>query len=276
MRYTLQTWKYILRNFFFILPFAVIPACFLSLTVARGDFLSVYEKLLAGNLAGITFSEIFQVVSILNFSSGPALLFSVLGVLALIICGAILMAFLDKHMRIGKCTYNGMFSRLNENLLPTFWVVLILLLIYELWAALLSLLLLLTTLLPSPFSYASAAFVVFAMHFLFLYLVACLYLWLPCMQITGFRAFEALRYSYILVEPLRQRIVFSQLFSMLFAEILISASVLLLPNMEIVSIVVTALLYMFMIMQFCVRMQVVYFDREQIERLDLRPSYYHL
>lgn len=276
MKYTLQTWKYILKNFFFIFPFAVIPACFLSLTLARGEFDALFTNLTAGNLEAITFAQIFQVLSILNFSSLESSIFSVASVVALVLCGAVLMAFLDKHMRIGKRTYNSMFSRLNENLLPTFWVVLILFTLYELWATLTALLLSLTPLLPDPFSYASAGFVFVAMHLLFLFLIASLYLWLSCMQITGFKAFEALRYSYILVEPLRNRIIFSQLISMVVAEALISASVLLLPNMEIVSIIVATVLYMFMILLFCVRMQVVYFDREQIERLDLKPSYYNV
>jgi hypothetical protein len=274
MKYTLQTWKYILKNFFFIFPLAVIPAFFLSLTLAREDFAIVLEKLLAGNATELTFQEIFQVVSILNFSSIEAVLFGFVAVVALVVFSAILMALLDKHMRIGKRTFNGMLARLNENLLPTILVVVLLLVLYEVWTVLLTLLLQLTALLPSPFSYASAGFVFLMMHILLLSLIACIYLWMPCMQITGFKAFEALRYSYILVEPLRGKIVLSQIFSMFFAELLISASVLLLPRMEIVSIVVATVLYAFMIMQFCVRMQVVYFDREQIERQDLKPSYY--
>jgi hypothetical protein len=274
MKYTLQTWKYILKNFFFIFPLAVIPAFFLSLTLAREDFAIVLEKLLAGNATELTFQEIFQVVSILNFSSIEAVLFGFVGVVALVVFSAILMALLDKHMRIGKRTFNGMLARLNENLMPTILVVVLLLVLYEVWTVLLTLLLQLTALLPSPFSYASAGFVFLMMHILLLSLIACIYLWMPCMQITGFKAFEALRYSYILVEPLRGKIVLSQIFSMFFAELLISASVLLLPRMEIVSIVVATVLYAFMIMQFCVRMQVVYFDREQIERQDLKPSYY--
>ena len=66
------------------------------------------------------------------------------------------------------------------------------------------------------------------------------------------------------------------MFSLIFAEALITASVLLMPNTGIVSVLVATVLYAFMIMQFCVRMQVVYFDREQIERQDLKPSYYNV
>lgn len=276
MRHTLQTWKYIFKNFFYIFPLALIPAFFLSLTLAREDFFIVSEKVLSGNAGSLTFREIFQVASILNFSSIESVIFGGVGVIALVVCGAILMALLDKHMRIGKRTFNGMFARLNENLLPTILVVLLLLVAYEIWTVILTLLFMLTALLPSPFSYASAGFVFVAMHVLLLSLIACVYLWMPCMQITGFRAFEALRYSYILVEPLRGKIVLSQMFSLIFAEGLIFASVLLLPNMAIISMMTATVLYAFMIMQFCVRMQVVYFDREQIERQDLKPSYYHV
>ena len=40
------------------------------------------------------------------------------------------------------------------------------------------------------------------------------------------------------------------------------------------SFAAAAVLYMFMTVMFCVRMQVAYFDRAQLERADLK-KYYH-
>ena len=53
----------------------------------------------------------------------------------------------------------------------------------------------------------------------------------------------------------------------------LAKAVLYLPDIPAVSIAVTTALYAYMILQFCVRMQIVYFDREQIERADLKPYY---
>ena len=39
-------------------------------------------------------------------------------------------------------------------------------------------------------------------------------------------------------------------------------------------VVIAAILYAFMTLMFCVRMQVIYFDRAQLERADLK-NYYH-
>ena len=275
MKYTLQTTKYILKNFFYIFPIALVPAFFLSFTIAREDMLAVWEKVIGGNAQALTFTEIFQMVSIFNFASVETIVFGLAGIVALVVCGALLMAFLDKHMRIGKRTFNGMFARLNENFLPTLGVVTLLFFIYEFWTVLTSALFLFAATLPAPVSYIAAAIVYLGMHFVLLSVVAAIYLWLPCMQITGFKAFEALRYSYILCEPIRWRIIITHAVFLMFAEAVIMASVILLPDSAILMCVVATIFYAVMIMQFCVRMQIAYFDREQIERADLK-KYYHL
>ena len=111
------------------------------------------------------------------------------------------------------------------------------------------------------------------MHFVLLYIVSIFYLWLPCLQITGFRAFEALRYSYQLVAPVKGKIIFGQCFSVAVSEILLALCCIFVPG-KTAGFILAAILYAFMIAVFCIRMQVVYFDRAQIERADLK-YYYH-
>ena len=273
MRYTASAIKYNFKNFFYVFPLVILPAFFLSFTVAREDILAIAQKIAAGAFGSITFVEIFQAVSIFNFASWETALAGFLGVGALIVCVALLMAFTDKHMRFGKRTFNGLLGKLNDNLLSTFGFTMLLLAIYELWTLLFSALLLLVFRLPVGAVYAVAPIVVAAAHVALLYLLAIFYLWLPCMQITGFRTFEALRYSHLLCEPIQWRITISQLLSLVFSEICIVLAVLYLPDIPAVSIAGTTALYAYMILQFCVRMQIVYFDREQIERADLKPYY---
>ena len=59
---------------------------------------------------------------------------------------------------------------------------------------------------------------------------------------------------------------------MVVAEGLIAAIVFI-PSDNVLPSIVAIVFYAFMIMLFCVRMQIVYFDRTQMERADLKPYY---
>ncbi|MBQ2740210.1 MAG: hypothetical protein IJF39_01125 [Clostridia bacterium] len=273
MKYTAQTIKYNIKNLLYIFPLAILPAFFLSLTLARADVISVAEKIRVGSFSNITFWELFQALTLFNFSSWETVVAGVLGVAALVVCGSLLMAFTDKHMRFGKRTFNGLFAKLNDNLLSTFGFTLLLLVLYEVWTLLLTVVLQLCFLLPQTAVYVVATVVVVVMHVALTYAISLIYLWLPCMQITGFHTFEALRYGFLLCEPIQGQLIWVQTLSMIVAEGAIVAATLLLPSVWVASMVVATLLYAFLILQFCVRMQIVYFDREQIERADLKKYY---
>ncbi len=273
MKYTAKTMAYNAKNFFYVFPLVILPAFFLSFTVARGDIVAVAQKVTTGGWQEITFWEVFQAVSIFNFSSWGTVLAGFFGIAALVLCVALLMAFTDKHMRFGKRTFNGLWEKLNDNLLSTFGVTMLLIVLYELWTVLLTALIMLCLQLPFAAACVFVSIVFVAMHVVLTYLISFGYLWLPCMQITGFRVFEALRYSFILCEPVQMKIILAQTVSMLIAEFAILAATLLLPATQAVSVLVTTLLYALLILQFCVRMQIVYFDREQIERADLKHYY---
>ena len=273
MRYTIKTIGYNGKNFFYVFPLVILPAFLLALTVAREDVFAVWSKLASGALQEITFLEIFQVVSIFNFSSWTTVLFGFLGFIALVVCVSLLMAFTDKHMRFGKRTFNGVFNKLNDNLTSTFGFAVLMFVLYELWTLVLSAVLTLCLQASAPFAYVLAGVAFVAMHFGLTYLISFIYLWLPCMQITGFRTFEALRYAYMLCEPVQMRLALWQSVTLLLAEGVIFATTLFLPAPPVVSAFVTTALYGILVLQFCVRMQIAYFDRGQIERADLKKYY---
>lgn len=273
MKYTFKSLQYNAKNFFYVFPLVLAPAFVLAFTLARDDIFAIVEKLKSGAFAKISFTEIFQAVSIFNFASWETVLAGALGVIALVVFGSLLMAFTDKHMRFGKRTLNGLFGKLNDNLLSTFGFTMLLFVIYELWTLLLAAGLKLCFQGNQTLVFILAPLLILAMHLLLTYAISFVYLWLPCMQITGFRTFEALRYAFILCEPVQWRIVFSQAFVLLMAETVITLVTLYTPGSPILSIAVATVCYAFVILQFCVRMQIVYFDREQIERADLKKYY---
>ena len=140
MKYTGKSLKYVFANFGYLILFGLFPAVFLaysldSATVGRilGDFFSGEPR--------AKFSEIFRAVSIFNFRSPTAVLSEGLGVALTVVCVAMMMAFMEKHMRIGKKTWNGLFSKVNDNLLSTLGITLLFTALYELWALIVSALL---------------------------------------------------------------------------------------------------------------------------------------
>jgi hypothetical protein len=273
MKYTLKTIQYNTKNFFYVFPLVIIPAFLLSFTLAREEVFAIMEKLQNGNYAAITFTEIFQAVSLFNFAGWDTVLAGLFGFVALVVFCALLMAFTDKHMRFGKRTFNGLLGKLNDNLLSTFGFAILLFMLYEVWTILLSALFKVALSLNGTALYIIAPLIWLVMHVVLTYAISFVYLWLPCMQITGFRTFEALRYAFILCEPIQWRLVLSQTVSLFVAEAAITLATLYVPGAPIVSVLVATVCYAMVILQFCVRMQILYFDREQIERADLKKYY---
>lgn len=269
MKYTVQSGKYVLKNFLYIFPFAVVPALFFCFSTDEGALVAVLESFFDGTLARWSFSALFRAISVFNFASWKAVAFGLIGLVAIVVCVALMMALMEKHMRIGKRTFNGIFSKLNDNLLSTSGYALLLLGIYELWSLLTAALLFFVSRIAVPFvAYAFVVIVFLAMHVVLLYAINVIYLWLPCMQITGFKATEALYYSNQLTAPVKWKIVCGQLLLLLFAEACICACVVLTPN-PVWFTVLTTFLYAVLIMVYCVRMQIAYFDLDGLDRADL-------
>lgn len=272
MKYTLQAIKYVLKNFLYILPFAVIPAFFLSLSTDKNAINLVIERFFAGDLKAWTFVELFRAISILNFSSLRAGLSGFFAVVFIVVCCALLMAFLEKHMRIGKRSYSGVFSKLNDNLVSTLGYVLLLLLIYELWALVTCALLFFLSRLSFIVACIAIGVVTLLMFVVLLYVIGEIYLWLPCMQITGFRAMEALRYSNNLNAPAQWQIVAGQTLLIMASEVCIALCAWYSNGFLWFTLLSTAL-YSLLILIYCVRMQIAYFHLDNIDRADLVGYY---
>ncbi len=272
MKYTVQSCKYITKNFFYIFPLALLPALFLTFSTDEEALVCLVETIFSGKLSDLHFAHIFRAISVLNFASAQSLIFGVLGIAGMIVFVALIMAFLEKHMRIGKRTFNGLLYKLNDNFMSTCGYAFLFLAIYEIWTLLTaSLLYFVTRISVAVLAYIFAIIVYLGMHVLLIHTISGIYLWLPCMQFTGFRALEALHYSYQLVAPVKRGILAGQLTCFLLAETLICICVMFTAN-PVMFTVWTTIVYAVLLMIYCVRMQIAYFDRDKIERADL--SYY--
>ncbi len=275
MNIVFGTWKYIFRNFWYVLPFAVAPALFLSLTLNYASVRGVLTGFFTGDPA-FSFYQIFTALSFIRIDSWWGALYSVCAFICMVVFLAIMLSLVEKHMRIGKRSFNGAFSRLNDNIVSSFFVTLLYCAIYELWS-----------LVTAAVLYAFGALVlnavgVYILSLLFfigliyalLFVVSVFYLWLPCLQITGFRAYDALRYSYQLVSNIRGKLILAQALSLLTANIVVGLSAIYLPALPFQ--IITFVVFLLLFAEFCVRMEVAYFETENLDREDLLRSYREL
>lgn len=273
MKYTAQSSKYVAKNFPYLFPFAILPAIFLAISTDKAAIEKVLTAILQKNVHAWSFGEIFRAISVLNFVGWESIVFGIVGILAIIPCVALLMALLEKHMRIGKRTFNGLWGKLNDNFISTAGYALLLLGIYEFWALLAAAFLFLVsriTIFWLAMVFVVLVFILF--HILLIVAISTIYLWLPCMQITGFRAYEALVYSYQLMGQIKNLIIAAQLCVLILTEGLICVCAYFIRNFLLFNVIV-AVLYACLIMIFCVRMQIAYFDLDHIERADISKYY---
>ncbi len=269
MKYTVKANRYIAKNLIYILPFAIIPAFFLSVSTDENALRSILAVFFSSEPQRLTFSGLFRAISILNFGSWKSVVFGFLGIVLIVVCVSMMTAMLEKHFRIGKRSYRGLLSKLNDNLISTAGFTFLLLALYEIWALVTTLgTFVFSKILFNTIAYIMSALFLLIMHIALIYAIGFIYLWLPCMQITGFRAVQALYYSQRMVNPVKRGILFGQLAMLLFAETLICLCAIFAPN-PIVFTLLTTVLYAWLIMLFCVRMEIVYFEREHLDRADV-------
>ena len=270
LTYTIETNKYIFKNFLHIFPFALIPAFFFAMSVSSESVSLMVKAFFTGNLSAWNFPELFRAISILNFGSWTTALSGFFGAVVVVPCVAMLMALLEKHMRIGKSTFNGILSKLNDNFPSVFLFGALILFIYEIWALILSAMLYFVSLIPSlPVAYVFIVLVFLGLHIVLLYVLGALYLWMPCMQITGFPVVEALQYSHQLIVPVKWGIFMEQITFLFLTEIIISLGAVFLPY-TFTSTLLTTAVFVFLLLYYFVRMEIVYFDRDHIERKDIK------
>ena len=273
MNYTHSSIRYVFGNIWYIVLLSVLPALCIAGMARVEEMQTMYAAFFTGDLSSISWTQIFNTFSIYNFTGWLPALLDVAAYLAIVLCASMLLAMIDKHMRIGRRTLNGLLDKVNDNVLSTAAVTLFFSAVYELWTVLFA------SLAFAVFSLVSvpaAQYVLFCILLLagglaLLYVIALFYLWLPCMQITGFSPFEALRYSNQLTEKVKRRLIGSMLLSLIVGNAVIIPCVLFAPVP--VSYAVMSVVYMFYFMLFIVRMEVVYFDAAQLEREDLKPRY---
>lgn len=270
MRNLFDSWKYIFKNIWFLLPFAVVPVVFLALSL---DYSEIH-RLMTGFFTGaprMGFEEYFRVWSFIRIDSWLGGIYSFLAFVSVAVFTALMLSFVEKHLRIGKRSLSGIYGGFVSVIFSSFVFTLAYTVLYELWALLLSALLFLIASIPvTPLVYVFfvAAFLLFTLALL--YVATVFYLWFPCRQMTGLGFYNAFLCSYRLMTPVRRKLVLSYLISVVCAFLVIGAASLL-PEFgfRLIAVVVFCLLYL----SFTVRMETCYFEADKLDREDILHSY---
>ena len=270
MRTAFGHWKYIFKNIWFVLPFAILPAVFLALSLDHSGIGAVVHAFFTGD-PRMDFLGFFKAFSFIRVDSVLGGIYSVFAYLSVAGCTAFLLTFAEKHMRIGKRSMSGVGRGVLQILPSAFLISLWYVAIYELWAVILSAM----AFAISAIRTTGLVYFLFIVAFLVLsyalvYVATIAYLWLPCRQLTGFGPYIAFVYSYRLMMGVRWPLILSYTVSLCAAFVVIGGmSVLPAALFRIVG----AILFAFLFLSFTLRMETVYFSADRLVREDEVKSY---
>ena len=137
MRTVFESWKYLFKNILFLLPFSLVPAVFLSLSLDYNCIHTVWYGFFTGEPRA-EFLEYLHAWSFLRIDDWLGALYSLIAIVATICAFSVLLCFVEKHMRLGKRTLSGLWQQ-TKNILPSVAVYTLLMVVfYEIWAIVLS------------------------------------------------------------------------------------------------------------------------------------------
>ncbi|MGN1234375.1 MAG: hypothetical protein ACI4U2_00150 [Christensenellaceae bacterium] len=271
MKYIVDTLKYVIKNILYLILLAVVPALVFVLCFDYAGYAAFVKGFFTGQLVTFSFADFFRAFSILNVSHWYYVLGGIVGFFVIAIFLSVMLALIEKHMRIGKRTLNGIFSKLNDNIVATATACFVCFLIWEAFSLAIAVL---GVALNSLFTNAPvAAYIFFSVVVIgFIYLaVLCISkfaLWIPCQLITGFGMYEALNYSAHLQQT--RQVHISLLLPLVVGNVILAVCAF---GGTFALAPVVFVVYLIYFLYFGSFMEVVYFDEEQMEREDLKPAY---
>lgn len=275
MRVAFGNWKYLFRNFWYVLICGTIPAIFLALSFDYRAISFVLHAFLDGEMQKLHFLDLLRAFGPIRIDTFLGGLYTGFAYILSSIFAAFLLSLVEKHMRIGKRTFSGVDTEMKNLLLPSFLIVLLFYAIAETAAIILSAFVfwICATVNSAVIVYLLSALAILVAFFLFLYVFEVFYLWLPCLQITGFRPYHAFLYSYRLTIGVRWKLMGAHALSIVIA---VAALVGLAFLPQIYFRAGALVLSLFLYSGMFIRMETVYFETDKLDREDVIQSYKEL
>ncbi len=270
MRIVFGNWKYLFKNFWYVLACGLVPAVFIALSfdyTAMAEFVHGYF----GGTPRTGFLEMLRAFAPVRIDSALGGVYTAFAYILSSVFAAFLLSLVEKHMRIGKRTLSGVGAEMKNLLLPAFLIIFLFYVLGEAAAIILAAIMFaIFSISSTVLVYILTALAFFVVLFVFLYVFEAFYLWLPCMQITGFRPYHAFLYSYRLSIGVRWKLIAAHALSVLVAIVLLGGTAFL-P--EIVFRAAALVLSLFLYTGIFVRMETVYFETDKLDREDVIKSY---
>lgn len=203
MKYIVDTLKYLKSNLLLLPALAVaIVAC---VPLINYDAMHVISQSFTNGVTDSDFADWFFLFFPINMQDWSMALISAASYIVLALDLAFVHSMVDKHVRFGTKSFRSIMSSMTINFMYALACVLLIFVCYALFSLLLALIM---------FTFAHIApYVIFAGMVICILLMIGLmfiaghfFLWLPCVEITGYRIFEAISYSYALARYRRWRI----------------------------------------------------------------------
>lgn len=272
MRYIGSALKYMFKNFIFLFPFALIPSYFFALALDLNSLETIVRKVLAVDVE-VSFDTVFNSFSLIT---ADRWLFGIVSFICMALFMPMLLAFIEKHMRIGSRSLKGIAKRINYNFISTLVILIIALAIYELWALVASGLIYASVLLLDGAARLVVAIVIaLGMFLLLAYIFTQIWLWLPCLQITGYNFMDALVFSSQAIGSNKKRLYLAVMIPYIVCMALILTVVGICGSFDVVVpvFVFIELIYILLFLYCNVLMYTAYFDAAGEDREDLKKRF---
>jgi hypothetical protein len=250
-----------------LLPCYLIAAFAFGLLINPAAYstiaLSVGDGTISGSFtAWMTFFILFNPQNVLTTLSG------VVAYVILIVDLALIHSLVDKHIRFGTKNLRSVAGGFNINIVNGIIFTLFAIIAQLIVAAVISAIMKTCELIPVSYSYIAGIVICSALLIFILFVAGLFLLWLPCVDVTGFKKFDALNYSYALARPRAKSIFCAFAIPAIIIFIACVAVGLLCMNL-VIYLVVPVLLGLFFT-YVAILSYIIYADEEGISREDLK------
>ena len=273
MRIAFGNWKYLFSNFWYVIVCGLIPAVYLALSFDFTAFSFVLRSFLHGT-PRVHFMELLCAFGPIRIDSILGGVYTLLTYVLSSLFASLLLCLVEKHMRIGKRSFSGLGTEMKNLLGPTFLIILLFYALAETAAIIVSAIMFwVFSIGTTAIVYLLCALALVLVFFLFLYVFEAFYLWLPCLQITGFGPYHAFLYSYRLSMGVRWKLIGAHALSIVVTVVILGAMTFL-PELAFRGVAFVLCLFLYSSM--FIRMETVYFETDKLDREDIIKSYKEL
>jgi hypothetical protein len=265
MKYIKLTLKYVTSNLLLLPCYVVAIICFALIINPAADHLIIAN---ATSGQPNNFYNWFAALLLFNPLNWSTYLSGIIAYAVLICDLAFIHSLVDKHVRFGSKSFRSITNGFNINVCNGLILAVFAIVLHLLATVIFAAVMTTCEALMPPYSYI-LGILICLIFFVALSLAASLFLmWLPCVEVTGFKKYEALLYAYALARQ-RMKGLFVSFSIPLVIVTLVSLTVSFLTAMP-VAFVVVPILCGTLFIYFAVLSYIAYADAEGIEREDLK------